>query len=709
MSQHEPLEPDEPTGRHAKHRSIESETIELLNQPVDDACNLTTAIRSNADSNAFQNRTINAKYELLRVIGQGGLGIVWLARDVGLNRYVALKEIKANSDNTKFFKQFRREAEITGRLEHPGIVSIHHFGCDETTGKAFYVMRFLGRRTLQDAIDELHDRRKSGHDDKLLFNRLLSSFVNVCRTLGHAHDQKIIHRDLKPSNIAIDDHGQVTILDWGLAKINDAVGIYEIGGRTEVDDLHAHDGDPSVCVAGTPLYMAPEQALGLLDEIDVTTDVYGLGGILYAILTGLGPHALENQNSIGRLNPTEHLQAIARNRVIPPKDRLTFVPAELSAICMKSLSTKRYMRYQSAESLAEDIERHLLGENVEAYQAPLRIRVAKWLRRHPTLTQVLLLTASLVIFGIIAVYNTSRKYRSEIFSSRSATAIDSIEDLRSKIEVEIENLVNDARLISDLHSSILPDESTITNLEESQTQRPDSSTLGNPKSLLVMPSKRSDSRYENLFVSFLEARPAYLSLTRIGQIEPNKLKELVRVARDTYGQRPEVVPYGKLNRDSPADTVVEETPLELAGVRVELWTNDRLPPFFKTRQGSPLILNAIKSRHNASADQLEILQLEFDLLSRLKEIVPAIVPSYVDICIVDSNGRIVFEFREQLFLEKNLGRSLESTYPGLNQLPRDAVKTVRLANGAVCFGKNVKFGQTSSPIELGLVAFIRSF
>ncbi|MFK7777164.1 MAG: protein kinase, partial [Gimesia sp.] len=167
-------------------------------------------------------REQRSRYQLIRKLGQGGLGTVWLARDVKLQRYVALKEIRnAKTANKSALDRFRREAEITGRLEHPAIVPIYQLGEDVVSGQAFYVMRFLGKQTLQDAIGEYHERRLEGDEDPMLLRNLLSAFVIVCQAIGHAHSRKVIHRDLKPENVAIDNFGQVIVIDWGLAKVLD--------------------------------------------------------------------------------------------------------------------------------------------------------------------------------------------------------------------------------------------------------------------------------------------------------------------------------------------------------------------------------------------------------------------------------------------------------------------------------------------------------
>ncbi len=192
-------------------------------------------------------------YRLVRKIGQGGLGRVWLAFDENLKRHVAIKEISGR-DNPAVLERFRREAKITGQLEHPGIVPIYQLGDDQQTGEAFYAMRFLGKSTLHDSIMEYHERRSEGDEDPMLIRQLLTDFVNVCQAIGHAHSRKVIHRDLKPENIAIDSFGQVIVIDWGIAKVID-----EHSSIESVSDLDigTSNGQSTMQgqILGTPLYM----------------------------------------------------------------------------------------------------------------------------------------------------------------------------------------------------------------------------------------------------------------------------------------------------------------------------------------------------------------------------------------------------------------------------------------------------------------------
>ena len=225
-----------------------------------------------------ESRRTSSRFNVVRKLGEGGLGTVWLARDEKLRRNVAIKEMKpAALESEVAWQRFHREAEITGHLEHPGIVPLYQFGLDSETQQPFYAMRFVGKRTLQDAIREHHDRGPCRDKEGLMLHRLLGDFLRVCQAIAYAHSRGVIHRDLKPENVAIDSFGQVIVLDWGLARVLESA---ELGTHLLLDE----QGDDSLLgqtmageVVGTPLYMSPEQAAGDLDAIDERTDVYGLG------------------------------------------------------------------------------------------------------------------------------------------------------------------------------------------------------------------------------------------------------------------------------------------------------------------------------------------------------------------------------------------------------------------------------------------------
>ena len=167
-----------------------------------------------------EKRETVSSFTLERKLGSGGLGNVWLARDNKLNRKIAIKELRQDVlESSTAWDRFHREAEITGHLEHPNIVPLYLYGVDRNSGQPFYAMRFVGKKNLSTAIAEHHDKIAAGQSGALALNRLLSIFLDICQAVAYAHSRGGIHRDLKPENIALDNFGQVIVIDWGLAKI----------------------------------------------------------------------------------------------------------------------------------------------------------------------------------------------------------------------------------------------------------------------------------------------------------------------------------------------------------------------------------------------------------------------------------------------------------------------------------------------------------
>ena len=292
--------------------------------------------------------------------GAGGLGNVWLARDERLNRNVAVKELNSEAlESPKAWQRFHREAEITGQLEHPNIVPIYQFGDERKSAEPFYTMRFVGKRTLADAITEHHDRVEAGEEGPLGLHRLLTVFLDVCQAIAYAHSRGVVHRDLKPENVALDNFGQVIVLDWGLAKLMDDGELsHKLTSEANLSDS-AMSKTMAGDVIGTPLYMAPEQAAGELEKVDEKTDVYGLGAILFAILTGSAPH----ERSVSDKTLREVLKAIAEGNTPKAREIRANVPADLELICGKAMARKRHLRYDSVQTLAETIERWMAGQS----------------------------------------------------------------------------------------------------------------------------------------------------------------------------------------------------------------------------------------------------------------------------------------------------------------------------------------------------------
>jgi len=297
-------------------------------------------------------------YELLEEVGRGGQGVVFRARQKSLNRIVALKVINLGEWASKaHVKRFRREAEAAAGLEHPGIVPIHEVG--ERDGSCYFSMKFVEGGQLDEVV-----RRRA-----MSVRQATELIAKVARTVHYAHEHGILHRDIKPGNILLDKKGEPHLTDFGLARLVE----------TESSVTHTLD------VLGTPSYMAPEQAIGNNATVSSATDVYGLGAVLYQLLTGQPPFAGgTTYETIKLLLDTEPRQP----RLLNPK-----VDRDLSTICLKCLEKDPKRRYSSALALAEDLERWLKHEPIQARHTGVFARGKKWVRRNPTSA---LLAASLI-------------------------------------------------------------------------------------------------------------------------------------------------------------------------------------------------------------------------------------------------------------------------------------------------------------------------
>jgi len=298
------------------------------------------------------------RYSLSNLHAAGGIGEIWLARDLDLDRDVAVKKLQtqqAPSEMTKM--RFLREARITGQLDHPGVVPVYEICHDEVTGLPYYTMRFLRGRTLTVAVRDYHrERRDHGPQLKSLLG-LLNAFDIVCNTVAYAHSKGIIHRDLKCENVILGAYGEVVVIDWGLAK---QYGRGEVAA--EAVDLDATRPAETVAghILGTPAYMAPEQAAGEIDTIGPATDVYGLSAILYEILCGQPPFT--------GTSTIEVLKQVQQAKPVRPSEVAPGIPAALEQICLTGLAKLPGERHASAEHLARAV-RAWVSELAERRQA----------------------------------------------------------------------------------------------------------------------------------------------------------------------------------------------------------------------------------------------------------------------------------------------------------------------------------------------------
>jgi WD40 repeat protein len=306
-----------------------------------------------------------AAYEILGELGRGGMGVVYKARQIGLNRLCALKMILSGGHaGPDDLARFRTEAEAIARLQHPGIVQIYEIG--EHDGRPFFSMEYCSKGSLE--------KKTAGQP---LPPRQAAELVeSLARAVHAAHGKGVVHRDLKPANVLLSEDGTPKISDFGLAK------------KLDVPQGQTHSGD----IMGTPNYMAPEQARGLSKQVGPAADVYALGAILYDLLTGRPPFMAAN--------PLDTVLQVIAADPVPVRRLQPRVPRDLETICYKCLHKEPGKRYASALALAEDVGCFLRGEPIQARPVRPWERAARWARRKPALATAL---GAVVLTVVVAV------------------------------------------------------------------------------------------------------------------------------------------------------------------------------------------------------------------------------------------------------------------------------------------------------------------
>ncbi len=361
------------------------------------------------------------RYRILRHHARGGLGVVHLALDEELHREVALKEIQPRcADHHEYRARFLREAEVTGRLEHPGIVPVYGIG-NHPDGRPYYVMRFIRGETLKDAIARLHGPDPTAlpsaqEEDRRRFelHALVGRFADACLAIAYAHSRKVIHRDLKPGNIMLGPYGETLVVDWGLAKTSDAVDGPESGEEGTLRPESDSQVTPTTVGSevGTVGYMSPEQSAGRVGELGPASDVYSLGATLHCLVAGHPPF-----DGAGR----EEFRKRVREGDFPRPGQINpTVPAALEAICLKAMALRPVDRYASAQAMADDLERWRADRPVLAYPEPPVVRLARWARGHkaPLAAAAALLVS--VTIGLLGYSVQARRENIRVGGERAA-------------------------------------------------------------------------------------------------------------------------------------------------------------------------------------------------------------------------------------------------------------------------------------------------
>jgi serine/threonine-protein kinase len=315
----------------------------------------TTAPGPELDIRVVPARAANERLRDIGEIARGGMGSVRRVYDTLLRREVAMKVSDPTSpEYAQTALRFMEEAQITGQLDHPNIVSVHDLGTGDDLRGVYFTMKLVEGETLTERITRL---QREEYDHRAV-ERVLQILLKVCDALSFAHSRGVLHRDLKPDNVMVGSHGQVFLMDWGVALISVEANVEpdSRGARVSVsDDLAQVGRDENGAIVGTFEYMSPEQAWGRTSELDARTDVFGLGAILYHLLTGRGPNAAPSA--------FESLQRAQRCKTVAPESPPSWsnLPPGLCRIAMKALSKRRDERYPNVGAFREDLEDFLRG------------------------------------------------------------------------------------------------------------------------------------------------------------------------------------------------------------------------------------------------------------------------------------------------------------------------------------------------------------
>ena len=479
------------------------------------------------------------RYHKRSLHGAGGLGQVWLARDVALHRDVALKTIKPElTQAAEVRRRFVREALVTGKLQHPNIVPIHDLELNARDGEPFYTMRLIQGDSLRDRIHKLH---ASETLDAQGLRALLGALLGVCQAVKYAHSKNVIHRDLKPDNVVLGEYGEIVLLDWGLAKeVDKGDGESQTAGMA-VGESEAAPGSSGVAAAGeasangcddegltaaggflgTPAYSAPEQILDA-QSAGKLADVYGLGAILFEVLTGRPPHVGEARADLLGRADKEAPRAIQVRRG---------VPRSLSAVAAKAMAASPDDRYQSVDALIQDVQAWLDDEPVTAHRDSFGESAMRWVRRHrrwavamSIAVTMVALVSSAAVFAVNQARQTAIR-RADELSARLYTT-----NLRLADKFAAEGNLEQA------HERLMRCPPLLRNWEWGVCLK-----RANQVSVFFEVAMRKQSRYLN-FVSFLDDGSVAVGVrgekTQVGVMAPG-------ATRFEWSPRPEVlIPMG---------------------------------------------------------------------------------------------------------------------------------------------------------------------
>ncbi|MEZ6066401.1 MAG: serine/threonine-protein kinase [Planctomycetaceae bacterium] len=350
--------------------------------------------------------SLQSTYSVLRQHASGGLGEVYLAHDSALQREVAIKTLKAICEKFPDRKgRFLREAQLTGQLEHPGIVPVYGLG-NSPDGQPLYAMRFIRGESLEDELREYHSagRKSSG------LRKLLRHLVSACRTVHYAHTRRVLHCDIKPMNIMVGKFGETFVLDWGEAVVVNPHTLATEGPVPAASSIEENTDSPA---GGTVPYMPPERVDGSATMLDATSDVYSLGATLYKVLTG--------RDAFRATSRPQLIDKIRRGDFPHPREVNSHISRSLAEITLKAMAANRDDRYQNAGAMADDLQAWMDDEPISLR----RERWAEWagrmMRRHRAAAMGIFFGLLSVVVATTLLAVSSRQNLKEVEAEREAS------------------------------------------------------------------------------------------------------------------------------------------------------------------------------------------------------------------------------------------------------------------------------------------------